>query len=285
MKNSEFENILNECLDRLASGETLEQCLQSYPEQAAQLEPLLQMAQAVIKVSAILPRAEFKARARYEFHSALQAEATKRHQPLFSLRRRWSVALMVVSILLLAGGGTVVAASNSMPDSPLYPVKLAAEQVQLALTPSDIGKARLCAVLADRRVAEIICMADKGDAQRVELLTQRLDERLEMLAELASAEGEDEGEKGAPAVLMAPSAPAEEAPAPAPAEEAPADEGVSAEGKGRAELRGLVMRCADTNPAALRAMLKEAPASAKPALRRAIFISEIGYDRALAALD
>lgn len=280
MKNSEFENILDECLDRLASGETLEQCLQSYPEQAAQLEPLLQMAQAVVKASAILPRAEFKARARYEFRSALQAEATKRRRPLFSLGRRWSVALMVVSILLLAGGGTAVAASNSMPDSPLYPVKLAAEQVQLTLTPSDMGKARLCAVLADRRVAEIICMADKGDAQRVELATQRLDERLGMLAELASAEGEVEGEKGAPGVLMAPSGPA-----PAPAEEAPADGGVPAEGEGRAELRGVVMHCADTNPAALRAALKEAPPSAKPALRRAIFISEIGYDRALAALD
>jgi len=278
MKNSEFENILNECLDRLASGETLEQCLQSYPEQAAQLEPLLQMAQAVIKASAILPRAEFKARARYEFRSALQTEATKRRQPLFSLRRRWSVALMVVSILLLAGGGTAAAASNSMPDSPLYPVKLAAEQVQLTLTPSDIGKARLCAVLADRRVAEIICMADKGDAQRVELATQRLDERLEMLTELASAE-----EEGAPGMLMAP--PSAPAPAPAPAEEAPADEGVPAEGKGRAELKRVVMCCADTNPAALRAALKEAPPSAKPALRRAIFISEIGYDRALAALD
>jgi hypothetical protein len=281
MKNSELENILDECLDRLAGGETFEQCLQSYPEQAAQLEPLLQMAQAVIKASAITPRAEFKARARYEFHSALQAEATKRRRPLFSLRRRWSVALMVVSILLLTGGGTAAAASNSMPDSPLYPVKLAAEQVQLTLTPSDMGKARLCAVLADRRVAEIICMADKGDAQRVELATQRLDERLGMLTELASA-----GEKGAPGVLMAPSAPV---PAPPPAEGAPekatAGGGVPAEGEGRAELRGVVMHCADTNPAALRAALKEAPASAKPALRRAIFISEIDYDRALAALD
>jgi len=291
MKNSEFENILNECLDRLAGGETLEQCLRSYPEQAAQLEPLLQMAQAVIKASAITPRAEFKARARYEFHSALQAEATKRRRPLFSLGRRWSVALMVVSILLLAGGGTAAASSNSMPDSPLYPVKLAAEQVQLTLTPSDIGKARLCAVLADRRVAEIICMADKGDAQRVEFATQRLDKRLGMLAELASAEGKAEGEKGVPGVLMAPSAPVPApAPAPAPAEEAPEEAGaggggVSAKGEGRAELRRVVMGCADTNPAALRAALKEAPVSARPALRRAIFISEIGYDRALAALD
>ncbi len=284
MKNREFENILDECLDRLAGGETLEQCLQSYPEQAAQLEPLLKMAQAVSKASAILPRSEFKARARYQFHSALQAETTKKRQPLFGLRRRWSVVLMVASILLLAGGGTAVAASNSMPDSPLYPVKLAAEQVQLTLTPSDIGKARLCAVLADRRVAEIICMASRGDVQRVELITQRLDERLEMLAELALAE--EEGE--APKVMLAPvPAPAEEAlpPAPAPAEEAPVEEDVGAQGKSRAELRRLVTHCAATNPAALRAELKEAPPSAKAALRRAIFVSEIGYERALAALE
>jgi len=277
MKNREFENILDECLDRLAGGETLEQCLQSYPEQAAQLEPLLKMAQAVSKASAILPRSEFKARARYQFHSALQAETTKKRQPLFGLRRRWSVALTVASILLLAGGGTAVAASNSMPDSPLYPVKLAAEQVQLTLTPSDIGKARLCAMLADRRVAEIICMASRGDVQRVELVTQRLDERLEMLAELASAE--EEGE--APKVMMA----LPPAPAPAPAEEAPVEEDVGAQGKSRAELRRLVTHCAATNPAALRAELKEAPPSAKAALRRAIFISEIGYERALAALE
>jgi hypothetical protein len=276
MKNSEFENILDECLDRLASGETLEQCLQSYPEQAAQLEPLLQMVQAVIKASAILPRAEFKARARYEFRSALQAKATKRRQPLFRLRRRWSVALTVVSILLLAGGGIAVAASNSMPDNPLYPVKLAAEQVQLTLTPSDMGKARLCAMLADRRVAEIICMASRGDVRQVELITQRLDERLAILVALVSAEGEE----GAPKVMMM--APP---PAPAPPEEARGGGEVDAQGKGRAELKEVVACCAATNPAALRAELKKAPASAKPALRRAIAVSEAGYEEILAALD
>ena len=275
MKSGEFENILDECLDRLARGETLEQCLQSYPEQAAQLEPLLHMAQAVRKASAILPRSEFKARARYEFRSALQAAATKKRQPLFSLRRRWSVALTVVSILLLAGGGTAVAASNSMPDSPLYPVKLAAEQVQLTLTPSDMGKARLCAMLADRRVAEIICMASKGDVNKVELATQRLDERLAILAALVSAEGEE----GAPKVMMAPP------PAPAPPEEARGGGDVGAQGKGRAELREVVAHCAAANPAALRAELKKVPVSAKPALRRAIAVSEVGYEEILAALD
>jgi hypothetical protein len=65
--------------------------------------------------------------------------------------------LLLVAILLviIGGGGTVLASSNSMPDSILYPVKVATENVQMALTFSDIGKAELNAKLADKRVNEI----------------------------------------------------------------------------------------------------------------------------------
>ena len=289
MKNSELENILDECLERLVKGETVEQCLQRYPEQAAQLEPLLQTAQAVRKASAILPRSEFKARARYEFRSALQATATKRRLPLFGLRPRWAMALMIIGIVLVAGGGTAAAASNSMPDSPLYPVKLATEQVRLTLTPSDMGKARLCTALADRRVAEIIYMASRGDAEQVDAITQRLDERLTMLAILVSVEKvEVPAAEGAPRALPEePSLATPPPPAalPAPSEEAKGDGDVYAEGNGRAELRMIVVGCACDNPDALRAALREAPESAKPALRRAIYLSVVGYERILAALD
>jgi len=279
-KNSEFENILDECLERLAKGEGVEQCLQSYPEQAAQLEPLLRTAQAVRKASAILPRSEFKARARYEFRSAIQAAVTKRRLPLFGLRPRRVMAVMIVSILLLAGGGTAAAASNSMPDSPLYPVKLATEQVQLTLTPSDMGKARLCAMLADRRVAEIIYMASKGNAQQVDVVAQRLDKRLALLARLVSVEKLE-----VPAVESVPGAPTEELAPPAPSEKARGRGGAVVEGNDRAKLRMTVAHYAANHPAALRAGLRGAPESAKPALRRAIDVSETGYERALAALD
>ncbi len=56
-KGKRFDNVLNECLERLLKGETIEQCLQSYPEQAAELEPLLRTALAAKRVSAIQPRA------------------------------------------------------------------------------------------------------------------------------------------------------------------------------------------------------------------------------------
>jgi len=294
-KNSEFESILDECLERLAKGETLEQCLKSYPEQEAQLEPLLQMAQEVRRASAISPRSEFKARARYEFRSAVQAAVVKKKLPLFSLRPRWAMAAMISSILLLSGGGAALAANDSMPDSLLYPVKLATEQVQLTLTRSEIGKAEVCILLADRRVTEIIYMAGKGDARGVDVLAQRLDKHLVVLEGLVSVDGAVE-------MLQAPSVPA-----PVPAHEETVEETMNSEGasapapqrvgghgggKGdvvrnndRAKLRIMMVQRAADNSAALYAVLEEAPESAVPGLLRAIAISRVGYGRILEALD
>jgi len=235
---------------------------------------LLQTAQAVREASSIQPRPEFKARARYEFRSALQTKASKKKLALFGSRPRLAIAFMVTSILLLAGGGTAVAASKSMPDSPLYPVKLATEQIQLTLATSDEGKARLYVTLADKRVAEIIYLADKGDAQRIEDTTQRLDDHLVMLTDLVSAQEE------APRML---------APTPAPeaatAEEAPEDADVYVKAGDQTELEKTVGYYATEHPNALRAELNKAPESAKSALLQAIAVSEAGYEKALAALE
>ena len=289
-KNRKFNNILDECLERLlAKGETIEQCLQSYPEQADELEPLLQTALATKKASAIQPLPDFRAKARYQFRSALQEIEQKRRLPFFGWQRRWATAVTMVLVLLLAGGSTVVAASNSMPDEPLYPVKLATEQVQLALTPSALGKAELYAKLADKRVAEIIYTANKGKAKQVEEVTQRLDSHLARIAVLAAPQKKEAG------VLMAP--PPRVVPTPAPAaeeatvvEEAPSKQprrgkDVHVQADGRARLRVTLERYAVNNPARLRAVLETAPESAKPALRRAIAASVTGYKKTLEALD
>jgi hypothetical protein len=281
--DKEFDNILNECLERLlVRGETMEQCLQRYPEQAAELEPLLQTAIIAKQASAIQPRADFKARARYQFRSALQEVAAPRSRSFFGWLPQWATVVTIVLVLLLVGGGTVVAAGSSMPDDTLYQVKLATEQVRLTLTPSQIGKARLCAQLADRRVAEIVYMANKGDAQQVELITQRLDERLVMLAGLVSAQKVGE----VPRALAPVPAPAEEAqPEPAPPGKGWGGEDVSPQAGNRAQLRNAVAHDAANNQAVLLAVLDKVPESTRPALRRAIAVSEAGYQKALEALD
>jgi len=277
MKESkEFINILDECLERLlVKGETVEQCLRSYPEQAAELEPLLQTALATQKASAIQPRPEFRAKARYQFRLALPEIGQRSRLPFFGWQPRWATVVAIVLILLLAGGSTVVAAGNSMPDNPLYQVKLTTEQVQLALTPSALGKAELYAKLADKRVTEIIYMANKGKPEQVERVTQRLNSYLARVAVLAMAEKKEAG------VLLAPPAPS----ATAPSEQARGGKDAHVQANGRAKLRVRLAGYATNHPARLRAVLETAPESAKPALRRAIAASVAGYNKALEALD
>ncbi len=273
--SKEFDNILDECLERLlVNGETIEQCLQRYPEPAADLEPLLLTALATRQAIAIQPRAEFKASARYQLRSALQEAASRRRHLSFSWLPRWATAVAIVLGTLMMGGGTVAAASYSMPDDLLYPVKLATEQAQLTLTPSDIGKAELCAKFAARRVAEIIHIANKGDARQVEAITRRLDKRLAMLARLTSA----------PSAAEAPSR-LESSPPPGQLRQAESSQWFGGNNSNRAKLRARVANYAINHPAGLRAALKKAPESAKAALRQAIAVSQTGYERTLQAWD
>jgi len=208
MKNSkEFANIFDECLERiLTGGETVEQCLASYPEYAAELEPLLQTALSAREALDIAPRPEFKERARHQILTELRdmKERKQRRFSLFGWQPQWATAAIAVLVLLVASGGTVAAAGNSMPDQSLYPVKLAAERVRLALTPSELGKAEYYAELVDRRVNEIVGMADKGKLEQVEKTTERLNNQLMAMAVPEAVPAPAEAVREAPAVLVAP---------------------------------------------------------------------------------
>jgi len=200
-QNQEFDSILDECLERiLAGGETVEQCLARYPGEAAELEPLLRTSLFAKKAAEIKPRPEFRERARYQMRAALQEMAEKRERrfSFFSWQPRWATVAVTVLVLLLASGGTVAAAGNSMPDGPLYPVKLATERVQLALTPSALGKAELYAKLADKRAAEIIKMAEKGKTEEVARVAERLNVQLTAMSSLVGLPAEEAGAVVAP---------------------------------------------------------------------------------------
>ena len=212
-KEQEFDNILDECLERILNqGETVEQCLARYPEHVAELEPLLQTAFLSMKAAAVTPRPEFKERARHEFHMALQELETKKGGWFLGWRPQWVSVVAVVLALLLASGGTVAAAGGSMPDEPLYQVKLVTEKVQLALTPSALGKAELYVKLADRRVAEIAHMAGKGKLEQVAATAELLTVHLNSIADLAAPREKGPRKEAATFMAPAPEAVVREAP-------------------------------------------------------------------------
>ena len=222
----EFTNILDDCLDRiLVKGESIEQCLQSYPAFASELGPLLKTALFAHKASAVAPRLEFRERARFQFQAALREMATKKEKRGFfsfsALPRFATVAVSIILALVIAGSGTVAAAGNSLPDSPLYPVKLATETVQLKLAGTPLEKAELYAKLADKRVTELVKMAEKGKPEQVQKVAQRLNGLLMAMAMEAKANGEVAAMMAGEQVPMMQSPEAGAAVAPAVTESAP----------------------------------------------------------------
>lgn len=273
-KNNEFDNILEECLERLLEkGGKIADCLASYPEHAGALKPLLEMAATTREATSIQPHPEFKTKARYQFHAALQQAASRKKRFLFPLRLRWATVATAALILILASGGMVAASRNSMPDEPLYHIKLAVEQFQLKLTPSALGKAKLYARLSDRRVMEIVRMAQKGNPRLIEVVTQRLDNQLTMLAGLTVTQQVDAGV-------------AEKALSPAASEAEGMDSQTfsSQAGNGN-ELLSLLQQYATSNPETLRNLLSSVPEEVRPALLEAIAVTSAGYERAINAIS
>jgi len=221
MKQGEgFNNLLNECIERIMHGETVEECLRRYPEQAEALKPLLQTVLKARQASQIKPEAAFKSRARQEFQRAVYETQARKREKTGWLHWRWqsawAMAIIAVLIVLLGGGGAVVAAAGSMPDNPLYPVKIAAEQIQMSLTFSDIGKAELNAKLADERVNELVYLAEKGDGEKVQIVADRLNRNLSNIVNIV---GEINARKGnlLDSVMTASQAQPAASPAPEPA--------------------------------------------------------------------
>lgn len=322
-KASEFDNILDECLERVIRGESVEACLESHPEHAAELEPLLRTAVDTMQAVAITPRKEFRERASRQFQGAIREMAPPESRGFFGWFPRWAAAVSVIVIVLLAGTGIVAAAEGSLPDSPLYALKLATETVRLGFTTSDIDKAELYVKLTDERVDEIIQMAESGKVDQVEQTAERLNDQLIAMADLGvtsydGAVGEGKGATfEAPRMQAAETPPTEEAAAPAPApvpaptaalppkvtaeeepeiiaseapgegDEAPVDiNTLSIEGlEGPEKLRVLVMIRSETNIQALRELLEQVPESVRQSIQDAIDIIETGYGQVLLNLE
>ncbi len=102
---NEFDRILDECLDRLHRGESLESCLEDYPEHAERLEPLLRAILQTKEAYSFVPSPRAKRAARQRFNAALK-ELERRgetRQPLFPWLLGWArVWVPAAAVILIA---------------------------------------------------------------------------------------------------------------------------------------------------------------------------------------
>lgn len=103
-------------------------------------------------------------------------------------RRRLVAASAVLAISTGSGASLAIASSDALPGDRLYEVKLAIENVRLALAPDDISKAERYLAIASTRLAEINTMlASNPNASADPALVQELRETMSAMAEAVAA--------------------------------------------------------------------------------------------------
>jgi hypothetical protein len=162
-----FASILDECLAALSRGESLEACLSRYPEHAEELRTQLLLAQRLSLTTRHQPRPGIQSAAWQQFRTRAEDMRLGR-RPRLSINisigwmRPLAIAAAVVFAILAAGGGTVYASQDALPDSPLYRVKLAAEDVRLWFVFDDVHEAEILLDQSNERTDEIMEMVRSG---------------------------------------------------------------------------------------------------------------------------
>lgn len=162
--NNELETILDICLNQIEDGESnVDACLALYPEQAAQLEPLLKAATKLSRGREVIPDPAYKARTRAQLSIYMQQNPQrKRVSPVIW---RFAIGLATMLLVFLATGTSF--AQQALPGDRLYDWKLTSENVWRMTSSDQLG---VDITLSNRRVSELVVVS--GDqmlrAQAVE---------------------------------------------------------------------------------------------------------------------
>lgn len=136
MSNQDLLNALNECIDRLASGQSVEDCLRAYPRYAAELEAMLRAGQLA---RAIQPHRdeiqEAQDNVRWLFEKSLAAPLPRRRP--YPFQRLASIAAVLILLFGIIGGGTAYIARDALPGDSLYAFKRLVEDIRLLFSSED----------------------------------------------------------------------------------------------------------------------------------------------------
>jgi hypothetical protein len=273
----DFDDILNECLERVAAGEDITACIERYPEQAEELASLLRIAKVTMKVASEVSQTDdVKARilARVQQRIA-QADAgvrplarerkgIQRFVPSFAANpvfRPVMIGFAAVFVLLVAAGGSTLASADSVTGEPLYWLKKTSETVALQIPRSDEGRAKAQAHLAVVRGQEVQVLLSRGrlfDAERAGL---RIRYHLNVSADHIG--------------ILLSSDPVKMTPRPAQLMSVPTAVG----------LRQVLERDESTVKKYLTSLLDEAPSTHQFRIRRIIYHTDYGYRVLIQAID
>jgi hypothetical protein len=154
--NKNLLDALENCLQRLQQGESLETVLMPYPRLAEQLRPLLETAS--LARTAGQESLPLTALARQRARGLALAADLRRNgnrRPFFhTVWRPALTVLVVIAILAMSSNGLLTASAHSLPGDTLYPLKRSVETTQLNLASDPAKRQVLEREFDERRVEE-----------------------------------------------------------------------------------------------------------------------------------
>jgi len=206
--NRKLENALDYSIKLLNSDTTVQECLKLYPNYRKELKGLLKTANhlrhAYPGYPDLRPSKLYAKTSREKFlsmveggsaliaHELDRASSSSKPAPfdITAVFRNYAVAASVALVLFLSAIGLVYASSNSLPGSPLYGIKRAVENIQLALTFDSESRERLRHEFEQRRVAE----AKRMEKEKMAVLGYRLEnDKAKKKGTAKSDDGQDTG--------------------------------------------------------------------------------------------
>jgi hypothetical protein len=181
MTHADFDSILDDCLARMAAGETVDACLREYPRQAAALRPLLDVAVRLRVLPSLQPRADAVRAGQQRMLAALREQRLARDGSISPLSRnkeqvraffipkegmqtrhvlRFAAAMVLV--LLVGTNLAVVSSAGTIPGDPLYGLKRTWEEARLTLTIRERDREQFQQQLVERRQEEVHEMVQQG---------------------------------------------------------------------------------------------------------------------------
>jgi|GEM_PF-2206473 len=188
--NPSLPEILDIAVARRQAGEPIAEIVADYPAHAAELRSLLETVAVLDTLTPVeMPSAAEMAADRRQFLQTVEnssvpvvslgfverlnkwigqkipkkpsnSHVKKEKQPMIgSLIFK---ASLIFTLVFGSAGGTALAAAQSLPGSPLYPVKLATEETRLQLANNAAAEALLHLNFAQERVDEMVQLAQNG---------------------------------------------------------------------------------------------------------------------------
>ncbi len=161
--------ILDDCLQRLQAGETIAGCLARYPDQAAELAPMLAAVAQIASLAGQRPAEAQHQRtlARLRTEAANQRAAQRtlpragRLAPIFAARRLALMAAVAMLLLVTLSAGVV---ASSQPGQPAYELRVLVERAPVLVTFDASARAAAELDVADRRLSDLQRRLTQSDA-------------------------------------------------------------------------------------------------------------------------